>query len=132
MVLNDEINDLTCEAKALKFAKVINSTAEELIEVAEISKIETALSTYDILNFVLAKNHDGIIATGDRRLKNFADDNKVKVIRTIRIIELLAENNIISEKDELDSYVLLLNDDKTRLPISELEKKIKEISSVAC
>ena len=96
MVLNDEINSKTGNVSIIKNFKVINSTSEELLEMNNLSRQEKKLSAYDLINYVIAKNHNYILATGDNRLKNFSERNNVEVIRTLKIISLMKEKDIIS------------------------------------
>ncbi len=70
MIKNDEINTKTGNLNIIKNMKVVSASIEQLEEVNRLSQIEKKLSTYDLLNFVLAKDNDYILATGDNRLKN--------------------------------------------------------------
>lgn len=68
MVKNDEINSKTGNVKLINKFKVISATANQLIEVNKLSYTEKKLSTYDLLNFVIARDNNCILATGDNRL----------------------------------------------------------------
>ncbi len=68
MVKNDEINEKTGNVKLIKKIKVMRVTATQLIEVNNLSKIKKKLSTYDLINFVIARDNNCILATGDNKI----------------------------------------------------------------
>lgn len=126
LVKSDEINYNTGNTKIINNFKVITSTAEQLLEISTLSKIAKKLSTYDILNFIIARDNDCILATGDNRLKNFSERNNVEVIRTLKIISLMKEKDIISTEEAITACELLRKNQKTRIPEDDLIDKIKE------
>ncbi len=69
IVKNDEINLKTCDAKIMKKIKTISVTSNDILETNKLSQTVGKLSTYDLINFVIAKNNDYILATGDDALK---------------------------------------------------------------
>lgn len=116
-----EINFKTGNLKLINKFKVISSTSQELIEIFDIQNTNKKLSDKDILNYIIARDNKGILATGDERLKKYAEANGVEVIRTLKIIELLYVNSIISYKDFVNECVFLKNDPKTRIPIDKID-----------
>ena len=129
MVKNDEINSKTGNVKLINKFKVISATANQLIEVNKLSYTEKKLSTYDLLNFVIARDNNCILATGDNRLKNYSENNGIEVLRTLKIIKLMKDNNIISYRKAINACNLLKQCPSTRIPeiyinnlINELEK----------
>lgn len=116
-----EINFKTGNLKLINKFKVISSTSQELIEIFDIQNTNKKLSDKDILNYIIARDNKGILATGDERLKKYAETNGVEVIRTLKIIELLYVNSIISYKDFVNGCVFLKNDPKTRIPIDKID-----------
>lgn len=130
MVKNDEINSKTGNVKLINRFKIISATATQLLEVNNLSYIEKKLSTYDLLNFVIARDNNCILATGDNRLKKYSENNGIEVFRTLKIIKLMKDNNIISYRKALAACNLLKQCATTRIPeidinnlISELEKE---------
>ena len=130
MVKCDEINSKTGNVELINKFKVISVTPLQLIEVNKLSIIEKKLSTYDLLNYVIAKDNNAILATGDKRLKIFSEDNRVEVIRTLKIIKLLEYNKIISTKEAVISCKLLKENKYTRIPPEEIDKLIKELEKI--
>ena len=129
MVKNDEINEKTGNVKLIKKIKVMRVTATQLIEVNNLSKIKKKLSTYDLINFVIARDNNCILATGDNRLKKYSENNGIEVLRTLKIIKLMKDNNIISYRKAINACNLLKQCPSTRIPeiyinnlINELEK----------
>lgn len=129
MVKNDEINSKTGNVKLINKFKVISATANQLIEVNKLSYTEKKLSTYDLLNFVIARDNNCILATGDNRLKKYSENNGIEVLRTLKIIKLMKDYNIISYRKAINACNLLKQCPSTRIPeiyinnlINELEK----------
>lgn len=130
LVKRDEINSKTCDINQIKNIKIIASNELELIETIEIAKQKKKLSIYDILNYVIARNNNAILATGDNKLKNYAEKNGVEVIRILKIIKLMKQKKIISTKKAISACLLLKANTFTRVPdvyinelINELEKE---------
>jgi len=96
MVKQDEINSDTGNVHTIKKFKTIDATALEILEIFKISQNVRGLSKYDIINFIIARDNDAILATGDKKLKEYSEQNGVEVIRTLKIIKLMKDKNIIS------------------------------------
>lgn len=127
MVKNDEINSKTGNVKLINKFKVISATATQLIEVNNLSYTEKKLSTYDLLNFVIVRDNNCILATGDNRLKIYSENNGVKVFRTLKIIKLMKDNNIISCRKAIDACNLLKQCPNTRIPKADINNLIDEL-----
>lgn len=127
MVKNDEINSKTGNVKLINKFKVISATATQLIEVNKLSYTEKKLSTYDLLNFVIARDNNCILATGDNRLKNYSENNGVEVFRTLKIIKLMKDNNIISCRKAINACNLLKQCSTTRIPETDINNLINEL-----
>ena len=95
LVKNDEVNFKTGNLEIINKFKTLKITEEQLIEVSTLASKESKLSIYDVINYILARDNDGVLATGDDRLRKYSLENGVKVIRTLKIIRLLKEKNII-------------------------------------
>lgn len=127
MVKNDEINSKTGNVKLINKFKVISATAAQLIEVSNLTYTEKKLSTYDLLNFVIARDNNCILATGDNRLKNYSEQNGVEVFRTLKIIKLMKENNVISCRKAIEACNLLKQCPNTRIPATHVNNLIEEL-----
>ena len=92
--MNDEFNSNTCNEHILKKMKTIEFTAIQMIELEKLQKTTNKLSQYDLINYITARDCRGILATGDKRLKDYSEKNGVLVIRTLKIIGGLYERKI--------------------------------------
>lgn len=101
MIKNDEINFNTGDIDIINKFKTIETTTEQIIEMFDISKRTKGLSPYDIINYIISRDNNVFLATGDQKLKNYSENNGVKVIRTLKIIELMKINNIIKKVKQL-------------------------------
>ncbi len=134
MVKRDEINSDTGNVDIIKKFKTINATSEEIDEIFKISQEIHGLSPYDIINFIIARNNNAILATGDKKLKDYSEANGIEVIRTLKIIKLMEENNIITTKEAINACTKLKQNNNTRIPSADIDNTIKEFEkeSVTC
>ena len=129
MVKNDEINSDTGNTNIIKKFKKIEAMPEQITEIFQISQEIKGLSPYDIINYIIARDNNAILATGDKKLKVFSENNGVEVIRTLKIIKLLNMKNIISKEQAINACRLLKENDCTRIPKNEIDKMIDELKT---
>lgn len=127
MVKNDEINSKTGNVKLIDKFKVISATSTQLVEVSNLSVTEKKLSANDLLNYVIARDNNCILATGDNKLKNYSENNGVEVFRTLKIIKLMKEHNVISCRKALEACYLLKQCSNTRIPEIDINNLIEEL-----
>ena len=127
MVRRDEINSKTGDIKLIDKFKTIASSEKQISEIYHIMQLKKELSVSDAINYILARDNNAIIATGDEPLRKFSNDNGVEVIRTLKIIELMVKNNIISTKEAIDACNLLKNEKSTRIPHNEIDNLINKL-----
>ena len=127
MVKRDEINSNTGNVNIIKNLKTINATSEEINVIFKILQVNNGLSPYDIINFIIARNNNGILATGDKKLMEYSKENGIEIIRTLKIIKLMNDNGIITTKDAVKACKNLKECNKTRIPPSDIDNLIKEI-----
>jgi len=134
MVKNDEVNSETGNIKIINKFKTISATSEQINEIFKISQMTSGLSQYDIINYIIARDNNAILATGDRKLKDFSESNGVEVIRTLKIIRLMYENKIISNQDVVNACIRLKTNKSTRIPINNIDDMINEFEkdTVTC
>ncbi len=128
MVKNDEINSKTGDVSIISKFKVIHSTNAELLEVNELSKVETALSPQDLINYVLARDNNLVLATGDNRLRKYCIKMGLEVIRTLKIIKLMVESRIISNEKAIEACNLLMQNTSTRISSEDISNFIEELN----
>lgn len=127
LIKYDEINSNTGDTNIINNFKVINATANQLLEINSIRSKKPKLSSYDVLNYIIARDNDGILATGDNELRAFSIKNGIKVIRTLKIIELMLENRIISYKEAIKACKLLNANPTTRIPKKDIDNLIEKL-----
>ena len=130
LIKNDEINENTGNKNIIAKLKIINATAEQLSEISSIRFNKPKLSVYDALNYIIARDNNCILATGDNILRTYSKNHGIEVIRTLRIIELMNKNKFISVKKAIKACNLLKKHPNTRIPedainalITKLEKE---------
>jgi len=127
LIKNDEINFKTGNEKIIDKFKVVSLSIKQLEEVQKIRLSEKTLSTYEVTNFVIAKDNDFVLATGDNRLRQYAIKHNVEVIRTLKIIELMYEKQIITKKEAISACKKLIACVKTRIPIDKIYQLLNEL-----
>ncbi len=127
MVKNDEINSKTGNIKLISKLKVMPASASQLIEANKLSNIEKKLSAYDLINFIIARDNNYILATGDNRLKKYSEENGIEVYRTLKIIKLMKNKKIISCEKAINGCNLLKQYSTTRIPKTDIDNFIKEL-----
>lgn len=128
LVKLNEFNSSTCDKNLYDKIKTISTTSEENIESFYLSNVKRKISHFDFLNFVVARNRGYILATGDKRLRDFALLHNVEVIRTLTIIKFMYENKIITKKKSLNACNILIKNNNTFIPKEEINKLIKYIN----
>jgi hypothetical protein len=63
MVKNDEVNSNTGNVSIINEFKMIDATSLQISEIFEISQKINGLSQYDIINFIIARDNNAILAT---------------------------------------------------------------------
>ncbi len=126
MVKNDEINSNTGNVNIINRFKTISATPEQITEIFQISQKVNGLSQYDIINYIIARDNNAILATGDNKLKIFSENNGIDVIRTLKIIKLMETNKIISKDEAIEACILLKENKSTRIPKDNIEDLINE------
>ena len=127
MLKNKEIYNSTGNIELIKSFKVIQSSANQLLETKSIKLNNKRLSMVDINNYILARDNNCILATGDNLLKKFAEKNNVEVIRTLKIIKLIYKKNIITKKKAINACELLKLNPFTRIPEENINNLINEL-----
>lgn len=131
MVLRDEINDRTGDVSLISKMKTVEASALDLLEMQRLSYLERRLSYYDLINFIIARDHEYILATGDNLLKKYAEDHGVEVIRTLKIIQLMVCSQIISYEEGIHACQLLLDAPSTRIPRQKIIEVLEEFQKEA-
>ena len=127
IVLNEEILK---QIKNFSFDK-IQIIKEEYLELMEANKLQTVdkgVSFIDALNVAIAKERSMCLATGDQKLKKVAESLKVQCFGTIKLIEILIEEKLLTISEGVNCLNELKNNSKRRLPKDLIEKTIDQIN----
>ena len=127
LVKRYEINSNTCDIEIINNMKTINVSSDQLLESIEITRQKHSLSSYDAINYVVAKDNKCILATGDKALKKYSEEHGIEVIRTLKIIKLMEKYNIISSRKAVKACKLLKENISTRIPLKDIDNLIKEM-----
>ena len=126
LVLHDEISVETFEDNIRSLIKTIAFDVD-MLEINSIQRTHTALSIYDILNFLLARKEDGILATRDKALIKFSNANNVSTIDTLEIIKMMYNSNTITKTEVELALNKLVSSNKTNLPVEDKEKFLRDL-----
>lgn len=103
--------------------KIMTSSGEELIEISKIISSSNGLTIQDCSVHYYAFTLQGILLTGDGRLRKFSKNKGVEVRGIIYLFDELLSNQIINHKTAIEKIKLLLSFN-TRLPTKEIESRI--------
>lgn len=105
--------------------EIINSSGEELIEISKIASSSNGLSIQDCSVYYFASKLQGILLTGDGKLRKFSTKKGIEVHGIIYLFDEFLSNHIIDYQTAIKKIELLLSFN-TRLPKKEIEKQIEE------
>lgn len=106
----------------------IGANQEDMTAIFELSEQHAGLSYEDCSTWYFAQKMDGILVTGDGKLRTKARASGVEVRGMIYIIEQIKAQGLLPIADCIEKLSLLkeLND---RLPMNEIENRIQTWSS---
>lgn len=84
IIKESEINSKTCNMELINKIKVIHATSNQILEMQKLAKENKKLSPQDLINYVVAKDNNYILATGDNRLKIFSEKKWCWSIKNIK------------------------------------------------
>ncbi|SEV85625.1 PIN domain-containing protein [[Clostridium] fimetarium] len=102
-------------------------TEDEFFYAFGIREKHPQLSSYDALALAIAKKLGFVLLTGDKRLRKAAVEEGVEIRGTLWVFDELLHEKIVTEQEytEFMKQIKQHNGDDIRLPISEIEKRIK-------
>ena len=109
---------------------ILNETYEELLMASEYKSLNKRISFYDALNLAIAKERKMILVTGDQQLVKFANEKEVECIGTLRLIEILIDNEKISIEESIKALEKLKLDIKRRVPHNLIDSLIEKLQSM--
>ncbi len=121
-----EINRSTCPTAFHSMIKLVNETSIEIATVSNLSLLPNGLSIYDLLNFLVCKNREYELATGDQKLRKYSEQNGVVVKGVLGIMDEMLREKIITKSLYEQGLINLLKNENTRLPYKEIYKRISD------
>ncbi len=101
--------------------------ADELVEVYRLNEVYHHLSVIDIFGLVLAKKHKAILLTGDKKLRQAAQNEGIEFKGILWILDKLVEHSIINKKTATGSLKEIL-DKGAYLPKTECQRRFENWS----
>lgn len=111
---------------------IFKEGVNEIIMAQQYSLQNKSISFYDALNFTIAKNNDMTLVTGDQRLRMFANENGVKCIGTLTLLEIMLENHLINVEETIEALRKLKEDSSRRIPKNLIDLYIEKIRDKYC
>lgn len=106
--------------------QAVELTEEEFFLAEELNQKYRKPSTHDCIALAIAKCRGIILLAGDGALRNAAVQEGVEVMGSLKVLDLLYDNNLI----DITEYLFCLeefkrhNSGKIRLPLSVLQERI--------
>ena len=107
---------------------VIEVSAAELIEIQIAAKEDIKLSDQDWSALYYAQQHNALLITGDKRLRNLAETRGITVCGIFWVLDQLVDTKNLSKAQACDFLKDLFLKNK-RLPMDEYEQRLKSWSS---
>ena len=122
----DEPNQLIKIQKLISdgLLKVIGFSSVEMMLLYEMEQNYNGLSLEDCSVLYYANKKDGILLSGDGKLRKKAQSEGIEVKGILFILDKLVSNSILSKQDAIFKIIELANINK-RLPSFEIEKRIR-------
>jgi len=121
---NDQSSKLNSFIKD-KILKVISFSSERLNEIYTLANRHSGLSITDCSVLSYSKEVDGILLTGDGKLRKVAQKADIEVRGILFIFDELVDKEVISK----ETAVIKLNELMTinsRLPVDEINKRVEK------
>lgn len=110
--------------------KVVDVPGSGVLRARDIVRENPQLSTNDGFAFVVAESHDGcILVTGDRHLRQLAEQHKIEVHGVLWIVDELHRHSILAAEALAAALRSLEQDDSVRLPRREMLAAIRRYDS---
>lgn len=125
-----EIEDIDQSSKLNSFIKdkklkVVSFSAERLNKIYALVNMHSGLSVTDCSVLSYSKEVDGILLTGDGKLRKVAQKADIEVRGILFIFDELVNMEIISKKLAVIKLMELISIN-TRLPLDEIHKRIEK------
>ena len=125
LVRDYESIGISWRALAQKGLQFIELTPTEIGDLYRLHQSLPKPSIPDLASYLVAVKTIGILLTGDKALRVFAEQ-KIEVHGFLWVVDKLVNLHIITARDASNCLELMLQDPKTRLPKRECNKRINK------
>jgi len=120
-----ELRELGTEEILAAGFEVYSLESDEIIEVYRLNEVYSHPSVIDIFGLVLAKKHEAILLTGDKKLREAAQKEGIEFKGVLWILDLLIEHSIVNKETAADSLHKII-DKGAYLPATECQKRLED------
>ena len=90
-----------------------------------------ALSTMDTFALALASTKGCVLLTGDRRMRETAENDEIKVNGALWVIDSMIEHQVVCISKMMDALNNMMNDNRCWIPRPELDIRFKHLINLA-
>lgn len=124
-VRDNEVIGVNWSTLAEKGLQLIELSPSEILDLYNLKQAQPCTSLPDIASYVAAIKINGILLTGDKALRSFAEE-RLEVHGLLWVIDLFVHYQILTPEDASICLELMLRDPNTRLPKDECTKRINK------
>lgn len=121
-------NNASCKVRQIK---QLHLDENQILEAANMNLLKPRNSVFDYYNFIAARDNNGILLTGDFKLKKYIGEN-IEVHGAIWYAMKLREENIIDDQKLKEVYKIWLEDEKVFIPDEKLVELILQLDDKSC
>lgn len=97
----------------------------QLLEVMTLRDVHLRLSTQDLQAFILARDLNATLLTGDGGLRELAENNNVAVHGTLWVLDEMVRLEVVSTSEAARSLRRMMAAER-RLPVGECQSRLRE------
>ena len=124
-VQDNEFIGVNWSILAHKGLQIIELTPTEILYLYDLRQSHQNTSVPDLASYIAAIKTNGILLTGDKALRKFAEVS-LEVHGLLWVIDLFIQFQILTPQDASICLELILRDPNTRLPKAECIKRINK------
>lgn len=118
----EEIQTVDVNALEMKGLTFQTLEAELVSELTQVLAGERSLAAADVASFILAREKEAILISGDKRLVRFSKERNVAVHGLLWLMDEMLANKILTGKEATEKLHKVL-DQNARLPLDECQKR---------
>ncbi len=124
-VQDNEVIGVNWSIFAQKGLQIIELTQSEILDLYNLKQSQLHTSLPDLASYYAAIKINGILLTGDKALRRFAEE-RLEVHGLLWVIDLFVHFQTLTPEDASICLELMLRDPNTRLPKTECIRRINK------